>query len=338
MKSFDLHRFWLTLKWDAKTNIRANVRHWLIMLTLFFFAILLPHTCVITEGDKQSSYIHVESISQEEYDQLDKDTQADFWKGNEVVNEDGESVQYYEHRVEMPRIEKWAHRVEKQHAICAIFLFIIVAFYFTFSASLFLNNMTTKQQRITFLSLPASRAEKLLARWVYAVPVWFIMVLTAFIAADLLRYAVQPVIGPYHPGLMITWLIEHAGSAWSHFMENWSLSDAEDREKVIALIVLIICQWVFSHSTYILGSSVFPRFPWLMTTGVICVVSSVMSILMVATGGETLSAFFDDMDQTGTLYAYILSAVLIVLSVVFYVLAIRVFKRVQVINHKYINL
>ena len=63
-----------------------------------------------------------------------------------------------------------------------------------------------------------------------------------------------------------------------------------------------------------------------------------MSILMVATGGETLSAFFDDMDQTGTLYAYILSAVLIVLSVVFYVLAIRVFKRVQVINHKYINL
>lgn len=348
MKSFVFSRFLQTMKWDFYTNLRYNIRHWLIMLTLFFFAILLPHACVITEGDKVAGMPQVEEITDETYQMLSDEEKA-FYTPAEIIiettGEDGvyntETVQGWQREYPGP-VEKWEDRVQAQHTICAVFLLVIVSFYFTFSASLFLNNMTTKQRRITFLALPASRTEKLLARWLYAVPIWFLMVLTAFCVADLLRYAVQPAIGPNSPGLMITWLWTNMEGLLRNFVEMYRNAQniaPTDFQTITALIVMYLSNLLFSHSTYILGSSFFPRFPWLITTGVIWVFSSVVSILMVAAGVESVGRFIENLDKENALiYMYVFSCVMVVLSIVFYILAVRVFRRMQVINHKFLNL
>lgn len=337
MKTFDIHRFWLTMKWDLRSNIRYNVRHWLIMLTLFFFAILLPHACVITQGDKTDGQPLVESVTEDIYNELTPSEQSEWTRGEDIIDEEGRSVATFE-RMMPPRVEKWAERVETQHIVCAAFLILIVAFYFTFSASLFLNNMTTKQKRITFLALPASRSEKLLARWVYAVPVWLLMVLSAFIAADLLRFAVQPIIGPYHPGLMITWLWENAGNWFADVNSTWGGMQPQDRSLFVAMIVGLCTNLLLTHSTYILGSALFPRFPWMVATGVMCAFSSIVSIAMFAVGGEAVSDIVDRFDNKDLTFTYTLSGIQTFLSILFYILAVRVFRRTQVIHHKLVNL
>lgn len=348
MKSFVFSRFLQTMKWDFYTNLRYNIRHWLIMLTLFFFAILLPHACVITEGDKVSGMPQVEEITDETYQTLSDEEKALYTPAEiiiETADEDGiydtKTVQGWQREFPGP-VEKWEDRVQTQHTVCAVLLLVIVSFYFTFSASLFLNNMTTKQRRITFLALPASRTEKLLARWLYAVPFWFLMVLTAFCAADLLRYVVQPAIGPNSPGLMITWLWTNMGELLRNFMEMYRDTqniDPTNFQMITALIVMYLSNLLFSHSTYILGSSLFPRFPWLVTTGIIWVFTSVVSILMVTMGVESMGRFIENLDEEkALLYMYVFSGVMVVLSIVFYVLAVRVFRRMQVINHKFMNL
>lgn len=343
MKSFNMRRFWLTLKWDLLTNMRYNVRHWLIMLTLFFFAILLPHACVITEGDKPDGEGYVEQITDDSYNELPDSEKQLYQRAEfqvEEANDEGVVdtliVQGWE-REYPPRIEKWESRVEMQHTVSAIFLVLIVAFYFTFSASLFLNNMTTKQRRITFLSLPASRSEKLLARWIYAVPIWFLMVLTAFVAGDLLRYAVQPVIGPYHPGLMITWLGKGAYEYIRFFGESVPGLPPFDMKMFVASACLWTSSLLMTHSTYILGSALFRRFPWLVTTGIVWAFSSIVSILLFAIGGEAISvmAGISEIESIPLTYAATVFHVLV--SVLFYWLAIRVFCRMQVINNKFLN-
>ncbi len=344
MKSFNIHRFWLTLKWDARTNFHKNLRHWLIMVTLFFFAILLPHACVITDGDKQLGESYVETISQEEYEALNEADKKFYTSRQEevIVGESGQarsdSVTVWE-REWPPRVETWETRVETQHTICAMLLLVIVMFYFTYSASLFLNNLKTKQQRISFLSLPASRTEKLLVRFIYAVPVWFLMVLSAFIVGDLLRYAVQPLIGSHYPGLMVTWLCDITQTGISDFVTTWSKIPADERSGFILAYVITLSSLLQTHSTYILGSSLFPRFPWLITTGIIMVVSSVLSIVMVAVGLESEVSFIYHMNEYDSdTTAYLLIAFNLVVSILFYVLAVIVFRRMQVINHKFINL
>lgn len=336
MKNFNFRRFLLTLKWDAKTNIRYNVRHWLIMLTLFFFSILLPHACVITEGDKANSSTETVIITEEDYETLDEEEKQEWKRGEDIVEGDAHIATYERDR--QPSVEKWERRVETQHLVCFFFLLAIVWFYFTFSSSLFLNNMTTKQRRIAFLSLPASRSEKLLARWLYAVPMWFLMVVTALCAADLLRYAVQPVIGPYHPGLMITWLFNNGTHFVSDLFKSWSEIDPEERSVYVALFVWYASNLLLTHSTYILGSSLFPRFPWLVTTGIIWVVTSVFSISLFAFAGEGVSEFLEEMDNDNVAYLYGLAILQTLVSIVFYILAVRIFRRMQVINHKFVNL
>lgn len=366
MKNFNFRRFLLTLKWDAQTNIRYNVRHWLIMLTLFFFAILLPHACVIVEGDKENGTFK-EEITDEMFQQLSKEeqkaytpekvvleqddveedaeTNEGFIKDNKennkeevAVTAESDTVQVWTREVPYAK-DKWEDRVTEQHWVSAALLIFIVWFYLTFSASLFLNNLTTKQRRIAFFSLPASHSEKLLARWIYAVPVWLLMIITALCVADVLRYAVQPLIGPHSPGLMITWLWETGNDMVKEALDGWAKLEPNKQDIIIATIVMQITGSISSHSIYILGSSLFPRFPWLITTGIVWVIASIFSIMLLTLNIDGFIDFFariKDGEAVGQIYT--IAAIQLLMSILFYVLAIVIYRRMQVINHKLINL
>ncbi|MBP3227925.1 MAG: hypothetical protein J6M53_03955 [Bacteroidaceae bacterium] len=332
MKSFSFPRFWQTLKWDLQTNRRTVVRHWLVMLTLFFFAILLPHACVITEGDRvHETYVTYDYINQAEYDALPAEEKASYEAQEAVFDDEGNTIQMYA-RERPNSVTPWAERVEEQHQVTALLLLVIVLVYLEIGASFFLSNMPRKQQGIAFLMLPASRGEKLLARWVYAVPLWTLMVLTAFVAGDLLRYAVQPLIGAYHPGLMTTWLWNQGGNLLGEIKTAWAEHPEMHSPTTGLLLFILAVQW-WSHTCYLLGSAVFRRFSWIITTGLMWLLSSVASTVAFT---FTTERYLVDIatsrpDSTGF---NLTSVFFVLLGVTNLVLTWYVFKRAQVVQNK----
>lgn len=60
-------------------------------------------------------------------------------------------------------------------------------FYLTISGCWIMNNMKTKEQRITFKMLPASDLEKFIVRALYITVVWVLIGVVAFCLADFCR-------------------------------------------------------------------------------------------------------------------------------------------------------
>lgn len=335
MKTFDIHRLWLTIKWDARTNLRNTIQHWFVLLVLFFFVGLISHLTSITYMAKDYTYQTTRTLSEEDYNALNDEEKKGYEQ--QSYNDDGEEVTVFETTQEI-LVKEYEEVESDNHKLCIGLVSAILFFYFTYSASLFLNNMTTKQKRIAFLSLPASRLEKYIARWVYAIPVWLLMVVSAFVVADLLRYAAQPLIGDHTPGLMVPWLVERVQDIYNEIARNLPTMSAEKYHAAVAVFLLLLTSFINTHSTYMLGSAFFPRFPWLLTTAVILIYSCISGIVIVSLQGGPLIDLTESIADGNYTALYIASGINVALAILFYILSYYIFKRTQVISHKFINL
>lgn len=185
------------------------------------------------------------------------------------------------------------------------------------------SNMESKQGRIGYMMLPASTAEKYAARYLMVsvglMLCWFV----AFCAADVIRLSVSLFTGRSPMVWGVSTLFVGIGGGSNVIFSGPVISSWQD----VAGIVLI-------HSLYVLGGTVFNRRQFVLTSAVllgmmICLAYVVFLIhehvsLSLTINYETMRLIFNSF-----------SVIVMVMS---FAVSYRVFRRMQVINNKWINL
>lgn len=205
-------------------------------------------------------------------------------------------------------------------------IFIVVGGGFIF------KNMKTKEQRITFKMLPATDLEKYVVRVLYVTVMWWILGIAAFVLADLLQMFVSLLAG-----------IGYAGSASPRFFSV--LFGSEDINITItgsggdsfyAAFVTALRAWSFwAYSLYILGGALFRRRQIVLTTLAHFIIGMALTPVFISfvykTDGESAR-----LAPTGLAWAA--AVVFAAVALLNWWLSYRIFRRMQVINNKWLNI
>lgn len=192
------------------------------------------------------------------------------------------------------------------------------------------DNMKTKEQRIIFKMLPAPDTEKFIARALCVTAVWALMGIAAFCAADILRMAIQFIASPSAVQSLIPDFIDFNAI-------HLNITESTSNQKGINTTTLAISFYsflVWAHSLYVLGGTFFRRQQFVFTTLTHFMLGIIVSLVLSSTANIT-----DENSAVGYANAMTLTfAVLFpVLTLLDWWLAYRIFKRMQVINNKWIN-
>lgn len=194
------------------------------------------------------------------------------------------------------------------------------------------NNMKTKEQRITFKMLPATDLEKFVVRALYATVVWWLMGFIAFCLADLFRMLISLIAG-----------IDIVKSAVPDFLNmlfggndhNISIFGETDMTYVLPLTFAANAWAFWVHSLYILGGALFRRRQFVLTTLAHSIIGLVFTPMLIH--------FVDSSDSLAlrdSLVAIVwtAAAVFAVWGLLDWWLSYRIFRRMQVINNKWLNI
>lgn len=158
---------------------------------------------------------------------------------------------------------------------------IIVSIASLIYASGIMDNMVTKEKRISFLMLPATMIEKFIARFLMATLGFVVALFIALSLAEVTRYIVLPLFNlpdSFRQSALLEILSRCALDGEQHFRgpgafdmpyANW-LGEAWGW-----------CFLIWSHSLYILGGNYWYKKPFFKTLGVLILISILGSIIMV---------------------------------------------------------
>lgn len=191
------------------------------------------------------------------------------------------------------------------------------------------NNMKTKEQRIAFKMLSASDFEKFAVRFLYVTVAWSVMGFAAFCLADILRITVCLISGfdwvaCTIPDFVTIWFTGHDTSG------NLLVNDIPPTSLQLAGTALA----VWGHSLYILGGAFFRRRQFVLTSCVHLIIG-ILFITVSVTDNDLMSNIHSEEQINLMLYAT--AVLLTVLGVLNWWLSYKIFKRMQVINNKWIN-
>lgn len=211
----------------------------------------------------------------------------------------------------------------------ALFVFLIIC---SIGGCWIFNNMKTKEQRITFKMLPATDLEKFVARALYATVVWWLIGFIAFCLADLFRMLISLIAG-----------IDIVKSAIPDFLNmlfggndhNISIFGETDMTYVLPLTFAVNAWAFWVHSLYILGGALFRRRQFVLTTLAHCIIGLAFTPIIVD--------FVDSLDkataeQMFCTVMWTAGSVFTLLFLLNWWLSYKIFRRMQVINNKWLNL
>lgn len=190
------------------------------------------------------------------------------------------------------------------------------------------NIMKTKQQRASYLSLPASMAEKFVARYLWCTVGFLLMYLVAMVIAELLQTVLCLAVHGEVAGSVIAGIVENLSSIKVNNIKS-DISDYELGLLVATVISVLVC----SHSTYLLGGVFFRKFNWILTTSAYYVISTAASLVLVAFDMEKFTNKADD----SFTFAYYIIAFCVAATIFCYWASYRLFCRSQVICNKIVN-
>ncbi|MGN1375554.1 MAG: hypothetical protein ACI4V5_03255 [Prevotella sp.] len=198
--------------------------------------------------------------------------------------------------------------------------------YICISGCFIFSNVNTKQQIIRFKMLPASDAEKYLVKLLYVSVIWAICGIVAFILADVISIFVCWIFGTGLTDINLTTFFEKCVCNWKYTNDGMTIHSVPPQ-----YVILII----FIHSLYVLGGTVFRRYK--------LVFSSLVLLLLFIFNAIIISNFREELHAIDTIYnvklvLIILLTLLIVLAITNYTLSYIIFKRMQVVNNKYLNI
>lgn len=220
--------------------------------------------------------------------------------------------------------------IENATLVCTFFFGV----YTMISGCWIMNNMKTKEQRITFKMLPASDLEKFIVRAFYITVVWMIIGVVAFCLADFCRMLICFISGSHGtystiPDVLNMWF----GPADTHSMRMtaWGLNFIAG--------VLAVNAWVFwAHSFYVLGGAFFRRRQFILTSCAHFALGILSLIIISYIPKESIFLSIEKSQNLVNTIAYVYTAVAIMVGLLNWWLTYRLFKRSQVINNKWINL
>ena len=194
------------------------------------------------------------------------------------------------------------------------------------------NNMKTKEQRITFKMLPATDLEKFAARALYVTLVWWLMGLVAYCAADVFRMLLCLIIGTDPVKCFIPDFFTYVFGVDNHTVHL----NSDDEPAALFALYALACTWSFwVHSLYILGGALFRRRQFVLTT--------LAHFILMLVFTPVIINFIDTVDtalarQWVDTWAWSLAAVFAAAGVLDWWLSYKIFRRMQVINNKWVNL
>ena len=161
---------------------------------------------------------------------------------------------------------KW-NNVNANYVPCAIVTVAIFFAIIVFGSSYMFYSLDGKRDMQALLMLPASNLEKYLMRyatWIILLP----LVMVAFIAADLLQYVVNALVG-HETMLVMQSIADYTAKAFSHY----------DYDTPRSLIVSVILTSGWVHSLYALGATFFRwrKHNWICTSVVLIALAMLLS-------------------------------------------------------------
>ena len=205
-------------------------------------------------------------------------------------------------------------------AVMATFLGFLGSVWMLYGASRTFVDFKTRQSAITLLMHPGTNLEKFFARITYSTVLWAVIGIVGILLGDALRYCFNSI---------LTW---NAGTPMliTSFGRLFRVIDlAPYLSKDLAKAVLFVfCPYVWGHSIYVLGSAFFRRNRFLLTSVALCVLQIMLAACFPVL--PTVSLF--DASASAAEVSFLL-----IPAAVHYWLAFVIFKRMQVINNKWIN-
>lgn len=190
------------------------------------------------------------------------------------------------------------------------------------------KNMLTKQQRISFLALPASNLEKYLARFVWINVGCFAVCILAAIIADAAQALFSILIGiGAQDSVMKTFYVM--------FFEEMDFRAAGHVYSIWYPRIFMAALYLFAHSFWTLGGTVFRKYAWLWTAAI--QIAGFAIFVKITDGDVMLFSWMKEYVDIATFYwTGVIS--MCGLAILQYFCSYKVFKRMQVVNNKWINL
>ena len=192
-------------------------------------------------------------------------------------------------------------------------------------------DMNTKAQRIKVRMLPATDLEKYLVRWLGVTLGTMIVGMVSYCVADTLRILTCLVAGVDYMGCTIPDFLRLLFTDTST-----GLMLAGSTPAYTPGVTFTAIGWViWAQSLYILGGTLLRRYQFVITSAVHIVLFIALAVVV---SGARVDVDRAVMDSSNNAAFYAVGTLLMAVAVANWCLSYRVFRRMQVVNNKWINL
>lgn len=202
----------------------------------------------------------------------------------------------------------------------AMFLVFLFSVWMMYGASRTFVDFKTRQSAITLLMHPATNLEKFFARLTYSTALWAVIGIVGIFFGDVLRYCFNGILGWNNSTPMLITSLDKVTQVGG--------TDPQLGVSVAKLTFITFCTYTWGHSIYVLGSAFFRRNRFLLTSVALCVLQILFAACLPVL--PTVSLFDADVSTAEI-------GILLVPAAGHYWLAFVIFRRMQVINNKWIN-
>ena len=133
-----------------------------------------------------------------------------------------------------------------------------------------MNNMATKGERTDFLILPARNVEKFIARYLYALFLFVVIVFVAFVVADAFHLLLFPLLGYGEYREVCDWLLPTLfdSRAWDSLFDADVIDRFSCNDKDWVAVLFLCMLYLFSCSMFALGGNYWRKHAFIKTLGV----------------------------------------------------------------------
>lgn len=195
----------------------------------------------------------------------------------------------------------------------------------TVGASMIFSDLKTKEQRIDNLMVPASVFSKFLVRWIFAVPVLFLLFVAAYYIGDWIR--------------ILSFIVSHSDySEFPNFLHTpdpwkfWSLENRTMDQFGPIVFCMALGSYFMNQSFYFLGAVMWPKFSFGKTLVSLTVLQTLFGIILSSFLKNYAPVLMYDSDDAAVFLWSVFSG-MVILTLACYILAYYRYRRTQVVYH-----